>query len=78
MIDHGGGMATRYGHLSKFAVVPGQEIRRGDIIGYSGMSGRTTGAHVHFEVRLGGNPVNPYPYLKSSPMMQQTQADLPF
>ena len=78
MIDHGGGMATRYGHLSKFAVVPGQEIRRGEVIGYSGMSGRTTGAHVHFEVRLGGSPVNPYPYLKSSPLMQQMQADLPF
>ena len=77
-IDHGGGMATRYGHLSKFAVVPGQEIRRGDIIGYSGSSGRATGAHLHFEVRLGGSPVNPYPYLKRSPLLQQTQADLPF
>ncbi len=77
-IDHGGGMATRYGHLSKFAVVPGQEIRRGDIIGYSGSSGRATGAHLHFEVRLGGSPVNPYPYLKRSPLLQQMQADLPF
>jgi murein DD-endopeptidase MepM/ murein hydrolase activator NlpD len=77
-IDHGGGMTTRYGHLSKFAVVPGQEIRRGDIIGYSGASGRVTGAHLHFEVRLGGSPVNPYPYLKRSPLLQQVQADLPF
>lgn len=77
-VDHGGGMSTRYGHLSKFAVVPGQEVRRGDVIGYSGSSGRATGAHLHFEVRLGGSPVNPYPYLKRSPLLQQMQADLPF
>jgi len=76
IIDHGGGMTTRYAHLSKFAVVPGQEIRRGDILGYSGASGRATAPHLHFEVRLGGSPVNPYPYLARSAV--QGQPDLPF
>ena len=77
IIDHGGGMTTRYAHLSKFAVVPGQDIRRGDLVGYSGASGRVTSPHLHFEVRLGGSPVNPYPYLARSSNAQQ-QRDLPF
>src|SRR5258708_6644655 len=63
IIDHGNGMTTRYAHLSKFEVIPGQEIRRGEIVGYSGASGRVTSPHLHFEVRLGGSPVNPYQYL---------------
>lgn len=78
IIDHGGGMTTRYAHLSKFEVVTGQEIRRGDILGYSGASGRVTSPHLHFEVRLGGSPVNPYPYLTRSAVMQHVQSDLPF
>lgn len=77
IIDHGSGMSTRYAHLSKFAVVPGQEIRRGDVLGYSGASGRVTSPHLHFEVRLGGSPVNPYPYLAKSSNVQG-QPDLPF
>jgi murein DD-endopeptidase MepM/ murein hydrolase activator NlpD len=77
IVDHGGGMTTRYAHLSKSAVVPGQEIRRGDILGYSGASGRVTSPHLHFEVRLGGSPVNPYPYLARS-LNKQDQPDLPF
>ena len=63
-IDHGNGMRTRYAHLSRFDVIPGQEIRRGEILGYSGASGRVTSPHLHFEVRLGGNAVNPMPYLQ--------------
>jgi murein DD-endopeptidase MepM/ murein hydrolase activator NlpD len=66
IIDHGNGLQTRYAHLSRFDVVPGQEIRRGDVIALSGSSGRTTGPHLHYEVRLQGTPVNPYPYLAKS------------
>jgi murein DD-endopeptidase MepM/ murein hydrolase activator NlpD len=66
MIDHGHGVTTVYGHLASFAVVAGQQVHRGDTIGYVGMSGRSTGAHVHYEVRLHGTPVNPYTYLKQT------------
>lgn len=58
-VDHGFGMLTRYAHLSQFAVVPGAAVKRGDIIGYVGATGRTTGAHLHYEVWLHGKPVNP-------------------
>jgi murein DD-endopeptidase MepM/ murein hydrolase activator NlpD len=78
-IDHGNGMHTWYAHLSRFEVVPGQEIRRGEVLGYSGATGKVTAPHLHFEVRLGGNPVNPYPYLTRSAMTaQHVQPDLPF
>ena len=65
-IDHGNGLQTYYGHLSRMEVVTGQEIRRGDIIGASGGSGRATSPHLHYEVRMGGTPVNPYPFLAAS------------
>lgn len=78
IVDHGNGMHTWYAHLSRFEVIPGQEIRRGEVLGYSGASGRVTSPHLHFEVRLGGNPVNPYPYLTRSAMLQHVQPDLPF
>jgi len=78
MIDHGNGMRTWYAHLSRFEVLPGQAIRRGEIVGYSGATGRVTSPHLHFEVRLGGNPVNPSPYLTRSAMLQTAQSDLPF
>jgi murein DD-endopeptidase MepM/ murein hydrolase activator NlpD len=78
VIDHGNGMSTRYGHLSRFDVVPGQEVRRGDVIGFSGATGRATSPHVHFEVRLGGAAVNPHPYLIRSAMMPAGHSDLPF
>ena len=77
-IDHGNGMRTLYAHLSEFDVIPGQEIRRGEVIGRSGNTGRVTAPHLHFEVRLGGSPVNPYPYLTRSAMLQQVAPDLPF
>ena len=64
MIDHGHGISTRYGHLSGFAVTPGQQVHRGDTIGYVGMSGRSTGPHLHYEVRINDTPVNPYKYLR--------------
>jgi len=64
MVDHGHGIRTRYGHLSSFAVATGQHIQRGDIIGYVGLSGRSTGPHLHYEVRINDTPVNPYKYLR--------------
>jgi murein DD-endopeptidase MepM/ murein hydrolase activator NlpD len=64
MIDHGNGISTRYGHLSGFAVTAGQTVHRGDVIGYIGTSGRSTGPHLHYEVRINDTPVNPYKYLR--------------
>ena len=64
MIDHGHGISTRYGHLSGFAVSAGQHVHRGDVIGYVGESGRSTGPHLHYEVRINDIPVNPYKYLR--------------
>jgi len=66
VVDHGNGMQTYYAHLSQWTVVPGQEIRRGEIVGLSGATGRVTAPHLHYEVRIGGTPVNPYPYLATS------------
>ncbi len=64
MLDHGHGISTRYGHLSGFSVTPGQHLHRGDVIGYVGLSGRSTGPHLHYEVRINDTPVNPYKYLR--------------
>jgi len=64
VIDHGNGISTRYGHLSGYAVTAGQRVSRGDVIGYVGESGRSTGPHLHYEVRINDTPVNPYKYLR--------------
>src|SRR4030088_992596 len=64
MLDHGHGISTRYGHLSGYAVTPGQHLHRGDVIGYVGLRGRSTGPHLHYEVRINDTPVNPYKYLR--------------
>jgi len=63
-LDHGHDVITLYGHLSAVVVVPGQHVTRGEIIGYVGESGRATGPHLHYEVRLHDVPVNPYKYLR--------------
>jgi murein DD-endopeptidase MepM/ murein hydrolase activator NlpD len=63
IIDHGGGIATLYGHQSSMAVSAGQKITQGQIIGRVGCTGDCTGPHVHFEVRVNGDPVNPAGYL---------------
>ncbi len=63
VVDHGNGLQTYYGHLSHFLVVPGQEVRRGEVIALSGSTGRATGPHVHYEIRLSGTPVNPYRFM---------------
>ncbi len=78
IIDHGAGCSTYYAHLSRFDVLPGQEVRRGDIIGQSGSSGRSTSPHLHYEVRMHGVPINPYPYLMRSATQILTKRDLPF
>ena len=62
VIDHGGGVATLYAHQSSLAVSAGQSVERGQVIGYVGCTGYCTGPHLHFEVRLGGSPVDPSPY----------------
>src|SRR4051794_11635257 len=62
-ISHGYGYSTRYGHLSGYAVKPGARVKRGDVIGYVGSTGRSTGPHLHYEVRLNNNPVNPLEYI---------------
>jgi murein DD-endopeptidase MepM/ murein hydrolase activator NlpD len=67
IIDHGNGIETLYGHLSGFAVTAGQQVREGQIIGYVGMSGRSTGPHLHYEVRINNTPVNPHRYLRETP-----------
>ncbi|MGH9455439.1 MAG: M23 family metallopeptidase [Terriglobia bacterium] len=64
VIDHGSGITTTYGHLSKIFVVVGQEVNKGEVIGAVGMTGRTTGPHLHYEVRVHQTPVNPAKFLK--------------
>jgi murein DD-endopeptidase MepM/ murein hydrolase activator NlpD len=71
MIDHGHGISTRYGHMSGFTVASGQQVHRGEVIGYVGLSGRSTGPHLHYEVRIYDTPVNPYKYLRVT--LAQTQ-----
>jgi murein DD-endopeptidase MepM/ murein hydrolase activator NlpD len=65
-IDHGRGIETRYGHLSRMSVQPGQRVKRGDVIGRMGSTGRSTGSHLHYEVRIDGRAVNPVPFMKST------------
>lgn len=62
-IAHGFGTTTRYGHLSRYTVRAGERVQRGDVIGYVGNTGRATGYHLHYEVRLDGQPVNPLLYI---------------
>jgi murein DD-endopeptidase MepM/ murein hydrolase activator NlpD len=63
VIDHGDGLTTRYGHLSHIDAVIGQNITRGDMVGKVGSTGRSTGPHVHYEIRINDEPVDPTPYL---------------
>ena len=73
VLDHGGNVETCYAHMSGFAVVAGQPVVRGQVIGYVGVSGRTTGAHLHYEVRIRNTPVNPHKYLRDTPSVLQTE-----
>ena len=66
VIDHGGGLTSRYGHLSHIDVVEGQTIARAEFLGRVGSTGRSTGPHLHYEVRINDEPVNPLQYLLTS------------
>lgn len=66
VLDHGHGLTTLYGHMSALAVVAGEHVLRGQVIGYVGQSGRSTGPHLHYEVRVHNVPVNPHKYLRQS------------
>jgi murein DD-endopeptidase MepM/ murein hydrolase activator NlpD len=63
-VEHGGELETRYGHLSRLNVAAGQFVRKGDLIGFVGSTGRSTGPHLHYEVRVAGVAVNPLPYMQ--------------
>ncbi len=63
-LEHGGNIETRYGHMSRLNVAAGQMVHKGDIIGFIGSTGRSTGPHLHYEVRIAGTAVNPIPYLQ--------------
>jgi murein DD-endopeptidase MepM/ murein hydrolase activator NlpD len=65
-IDHGKGIATRYGHLSKILVANGTRVTRGQLIALMGSTGRSTGPHLHYEVRIDGHAVNPVPFLTTA------------
>jgi murein DD-endopeptidase MepM/ murein hydrolase activator NlpD len=62
-IEHGASLQTRYAHLSRLAVANGDVVKKGDLIGYVGSTGRSTGPHLHYEVRVDGVAVNPIPYM---------------
>lgn len=72
-LDHGHGIQTRYGHLSKSMVTAGQRVKRGDMIGLMGSTGRSTGSHLHYEVRIDGKAVNPVPFMQSTSYLQSVQ-----
>jgi len=72
IVTHNSGIETYYAHLSKFDVIAGQEIRQSELVGRVGSSGRVTAPHLHYEVRVGGAPVNPYRYLMRSVAATQT------
>lgn len=72
-IDHGASIETRYAHMSKLAVAAGERVRQGQVIGYVGSTGRSTGPHLHYEVRVDGVAVNPVPYMVQSKAQERVQ-----
>jgi murein DD-endopeptidase MepM/ murein hydrolase activator NlpD len=78
VIDHGGGYQTWYAHLLRISVQAGQEVRRGETVGELGSSGRVTAPHLHYEVHVGGTPMNPYGYMKGSAYEASARKDFPF
>jgi murein DD-endopeptidase MepM/ murein hydrolase activator NlpD len=79
IVDHGNGYQTLYGHLSRIDVIDGQEMRTGEAVGLVGSSGRSTGSHLHYEVRVHSTPVNPYRFLaRSAPAGTPAMNEFPF
>lgn len=74
-INHGKGMSTRYGHMSLVLVKPGQRVKQGDMIGRMGSTGRSTGTHLHYEIRVDGRAINPKPFIDASPRLLAAQRD---
>ncbi|MXO94681.1 peptidoglycan DD-metalloendopeptidase family protein [Erythrobacter arachoides] len=75
-ISHGSGMITRYAHMSRFATRIGTQVAAGDVIGAIGSTGRSTGPHLHFEVRINGRAVNPRPFLETAPdVLEEARAE---
>lgn len=73
-LEHGGELQTRYGHMSRLNVYSGQQVKKGDIIGYVGSTGRSTGPHLHYEVRIAGEAVNPLPYMQADEFQRATDS----
>ena len=72
-INHGQGIQTRYGHMSRLIARPGQRVRRGELIGLMGSTGRSTGSHLHYEVRIDGRAVNPIPFIHGTETLAAVQ-----
>lgn len=73
-LEHGADIQTRYGHMSRLNVSNGQRVSKGDIIGFVGSTGRSTGPHLHYEVRIAGKSVNPMPYMQGEEFKQPAPA----
>jgi murein DD-endopeptidase MepM/ murein hydrolase activator NlpD len=76
VLNHGHNISTLYAHMASIAVIPGETVSRGQVIGYVGMSGHSTGAHVHYEVRIHDTPVNPHRYMRET-IAQMAETVLP-
>jgi murein DD-endopeptidase MepM/ murein hydrolase activator NlpD len=77
-VSHANGLLTRYAHMSQFHATVGQPVSAGDVIGAIGSTGRSTGPHLHFEVRINGRAVNPRPFLETAPhVLEEARTELP-
>lgn len=74
-VEHGNGIQTRFGHMSSYVVSSGQRVAKGQILGYVGSTGRSTGNHLHYEIRIAGTPVNPLPFVESGELALAALAD---
>jgi murein DD-endopeptidase MepM/ murein hydrolase activator NlpD len=77
ILDHGHGITTRYAHMASITVVPDENVTRGQVIGYVGVSGHTTGAHLHYEVRINDTAVNPHRYMRMTMAQMAETTEMP-